>query len=190
MPIKIQSPWTGGWALAWHTISSTSRPDGSFDTVRTDLGEALYQLKYHSRLEYVEPLAEIAAEFIRRLWVLPRLRALVPVPPSVRNRALQPVLEVVQAIGARTGLPVAQDYVLKVKQTPPLKNIDDAVVRHEQLAGAFRVADERYAGQSILLFDDLYRSGETLAEVCRTLAREGSVGRIYVLTLTRTRSRR
>lgn len=190
MPIKIQGPWTGGWALDWHTVSSTPRPDGSFDTVRTELGEALYRLKYRSRREYIEPLADAAAEFVRRLWVLPRLRGLVPVPPSVRNRPFQPVLEVARAIGARTGLTVADEYLLKVKQTPSLKDIDDVAARHEQLAGAFRVADERYAGRSILLFDDLFRSGETLAEVCRTLAREGRVERIYVLTLTRTRSRR
>jgi competence protein ComFC len=39
----------------------------------------------------------------------------------------------------------------------------------------------------VLLFDDLYRSGETLAEATRTLQEQGRVQRVYVLTVTRTR---
>lgn len=62
--------------------------------------------------------------------------------------------------------------------------------RQAQLASAFRVVDDRFAGRRVLLFDDLYRSGETLREITRTLVSEGNIDRVYVLTLTRTRSLR
>jgi predicted amidophosphoribosyltransferase len=42
----------------------------------------------------------------------------------------------------------------------------------------------------IILFDDLYRSGETLGEITRTLMSKGKIDRVYVLTITRTRSLR
>lgn len=46
MAIRLEGPWKGGWALDWHTQSSTLRADGGFDTVRGELGQALYDLKY------------------------------------------------------------------------------------------------------------------------------------------------
>ncbi|MFL5384242.1 MAG: hypothetical protein ACJ8GN_17105 [Longimicrobiaceae bacterium] len=42
----------------------------------------------------------------------------------------------------------------------------------------------------MLVFDDLFRSGETLNEITHTLMEQGKVDRVYVLTLTRTRSLR
>lgn len=42
----ITGRWKEGWALYVHTIHSTLNPDGSYDTIRTPIGEALFQLKY------------------------------------------------------------------------------------------------------------------------------------------------
>lgn len=115
---------------------------------------------------------------------------MVPVPPSDLTRKSQPVLDVARRIADKTGLPLHEDYLLKVKPTQALKALDDADERREQLAGAFRVADQRFARRRVLLFDDLYRSGATLGEITRTLMNEGGVDRVYVLTLTRTRVKR
>ncbi|HEX9939348.1 MAG TPA: hypothetical protein VGB15_19550 [Longimicrobium sp.] len=189
MAIKLQGPWRAGWALDLHVLSSVLRGDGTYDTVRSELGQKLFELKYRNAREHVEPLAEAAVGFIGTLLVRPYLSALVPVPPST-SRALQPVTEVARAIGHKTGLPVAEDYLRKTKPTQALKDIFDATERKAQLAGAFAVADDRFAGKRVLVFDDLFRSGETLSEITHTLADEGEVDRVYVLTLTRTRSLR
>jgi predicted amidophosphoribosyltransferase len=42
----------------------------------------------------------------------------------------------------------------------------------------------------VLLFDDLYRSGETLKEITRVLMEEGQVSKVFVLTITKTRRKR
>jgi competence protein ComFC len=189
MAIKLQGPWRAGWALDVHVLSSVPRGDGTYDTVRSELGQKLFELKYRNAREYVEPLADAAARFIGALLVRPYLDALVPVPPST-SRALQPVTEVARAIGRKTGLPVAEDYLRKTKPTQALKDIFDSTERKAQLAGAFAVSDDRFAGKRVLVFDDLFRSGETLSEITHTLADEGKVDRVYVLTLTRTRSLR
>lgn len=40
--------WKGGWALDLHTVSSKINLDGSYDNVRSKIGEALYLLKYRN----------------------------------------------------------------------------------------------------------------------------------------------
>jgi predicted amidophosphoribosyltransferase len=58
------------------------------------------------------------------------------------------------------------------------------------LKDAFEIRDPVVAGRSILLFDDLYRSGATLNAVSRLLKQEGKAKNMYVLTLTMTRMMR
>ena len=46
-PIQLAGNWKTGWALDYHTISSRyDKAAGFFKTNRTDLGEALYKLKF------------------------------------------------------------------------------------------------------------------------------------------------
>ena len=39
------------------------------------------------------------------------------------------------------------------------------------------------------MFDDIYESGETLKEISRVLHKEGGVQNVYVLTVTKTRTK-
>jgi predicted amidophosphoribosyltransferase len=187
----IVSPnWRFGWALDVHTRSSRPLTDGRFDTERTEVGELLYGLKYQGRLENADELAEAAAAFLRSRYIFASLAAIIPVPPSDTSRSFQPVEAVAIGLGELTGIPVLTDLLLKVHPTDALKDITDPEERRRQLAGAFQVRDRRLAGKSVLVFDDLYRSGETLSAVCNVLVDEGGVPRrrVYVLTLTKTRT--
>lgn len=186
-PRVIRGSWRYGWALDWHTLSSIPLGDGNFDTTRSEIGEALYQLKYQFDRSKIEPIAEVSAHYIQNLRVFPYLKAIIAVPPSNLNRPFQPVLELAKAIGSKTNLPVPNDYLLKIRSTQALKNIEDTELRRQQMQNAFQVADQRYAQQSLLLFDDLFRSGETLNAVCNTLMTQGNVGRVYALTVTMTK---
>jgi predicted amidophosphoribosyltransferase len=187
---KLTGSWKAGWALDFHTVSSIPRPDGGFDTQRTEIGELLYQLKYKNDKSKIEPIAEIAAAFIKKRLVFPYLTAIIPVPPSKMDRPFQPVQELALKIGQKVNLPVPLDYLIKVKETEPLKSVEDLQVRKEQLKGAFKVKDNRFAGKYVLLFDDLFRSGETLSEITDVLVKEGKVSKVFVLTITKTRTRR
>ena len=77
-----------------------------------------------------------------------------------------------------------------MKSTSVLKGINDKRDRRKEVREAFRVKDERFADKDVLVFDDLFRSGETLREVVRTLIEQGHVARVYILTLTKTRKKR
>jgi len=189
-PLDLKGNWHLGWALDYHTISSRPRGDDKFDTVRTEIGEALFQLKYKADCQHILPLTEAAAKFIRERAIYCCLDAIVPAPPSNLERYLQPVYEIAAGLGKILRLPVMTELIIKTKNTSELKDIDSRSIRKSELAGAFAVSDKSYQGKNILLFDDLYRSGETLKEITKTLYSFGEVKKVYVLTLTKTRSKR
>jgi predicted amidophosphoribosyltransferase len=186
--------WTHGWALDQHTVRSSGEIDSfirpTFDTERTEIGQAIYELKYRDDLSQVEPIARTIAEFIRGRSELWDTKAVLAVPPSEWRRSFQPVEKVASRIGELLGLPAPDDYLLKAKPTMPLKGISDKRRRRKELDDAFAVADKRFAGRHVLLFDDLYRSGETLKAVTAALLFQGDVAMVSVVAATSTRSNR
>jgi len=189
-PILLKGPWKLGWALDYHTLSSEYFGGGDFTTQRTEIGELLYQLKYKSDYGKARKLAEIAAAFIKERGLGLCVDGIIPVPPSNLDRYFQPVWEIALFIGKILSLPVYTDFLLKLKTTSELKDIESKSVRKYELSGAFETADESLINKSIILFDDLYRSGETLSEITKVLYSEGGMKNVYALTLTKTRSKK
>jgi competence protein ComFC len=114
---------------------------------------------------------------------------LIPVPPT-RYRQTQPVLVLAEAIGSKLGLPVLIDSVKKVKSIPQLKSVYDFEERRKLLTDAYKVDSALVQGKTVLLFDELYRSGATLNAITEVLYDQGKAAEIYVLAVTKTRSRR
>jgi len=156
-----------------------------FDTKRTEVGELLYQLKYRRNVEALEALVEVAAKFVKSWQVA--FDALVPVPPT-RVRRLQPVFEVATRLADALGLPVLKNFVRNVKNTKELKDVFDYNERIKLLEDAYRVRDQSLRGKTVLLFDDLYRSGATLNAVTQVLYERAQCSAVYALALTRTRT--
>ena len=195
-PQEIHGNWRAGWALDVHTLSSRPLPGGGYDTERTEFGELVFQLKYQQDRTKIQPIAQVAAKFIEEKFavdghfVLPYITAIIPIPPSDKNRAFQPVTEVAQEIGKLLSVPVRTDYLIKVKRTELLKNLPDVESKREQLRGAFAVQSQDLKNRCVLLVDDLYDSGTTLTEATKVLYEQGGVQHVLVLTLTRTRTGR
>ena len=190
-PRKIRGKWAEGYALDLHTTNSTFLGyDGyghpQFETVRSELGELLYKLKYRADPSAVDSIAETATKFLAETWRV-NVDLIVPVPPSNTGRKRQPVLEAATAISERTGIELCLDGLVKVKQTPQLKDVFDFKERVAALEGAFTVEEAKIQGKSVLLFDDLFRSGATMNTITECLM-TGGVEVVYALTLTRTRS--
>ena len=187
--IRLDGRWKVGWALDLHTLKSVPRGDGGFDTEYTEIGKRLNLLKYHNDYDQIDVLAGFLCKFMQTRYVTPYLSAIIPVPPS-QQRDVQPVYMIAERVGGVMNIPVDFNYLKKIKSTPPLKGMSEERERGEVLKGAFEVVDNRYAGKKVLVFDDLYRSGATLNEVCKVLYEVGNVGDVYVVTLTKTRSLR
>ena len=189
-PVIIEGAWRLGWALDVHTTSSEfigydANGHAQFDTTRSPLGELLYQLKYRGQ-QTASQVAQVMAEFFaNKPVVLSRIDLIVPVPP-LTVRDVQPVVQVARELGKKLNRPVVPDVIRKTRDTPGLKGVQDAEERRELLDGAFEVDPAQVNGKSVLLVDDLYRSGATANAVTVALMRAGT-SRVYFLAATRTR---
>ena len=194
-PKPILGNWTHGWALDQHTLRSTT--DGAdsgghpeFDTERTELGEALFKLKYRNDRSQVEPIARAIVDFVLGRSELADIKAVLAVPPSDTRRSFQPVQALAERIGSLINLPAPDDYLFKARTTLPLKSLTGKRSRRLELEGVFDVVDQRFAAMHVLLFDDLFRSGETLKAVTAALLFMGNAAKVSVVTATSTRSNR
>ena len=191
-PMKLPGPWADGYVLErQHTLTSEflghdSFGNPQFDTRRTELGELVFRLKNRNDKNTLDPIAETAVQFVKG-WALP-FDLIVPVPPSRKRLAYQPVVEIAKAIGTRLAKPVNVTAVNKIKDTPELKDVFEYQQRIKLLQGAFNVDRDAVAGKSILLVDDLYRSGATATVVAQDLLACGAAA-VYMLAITKTRTR-
>ncbi len=192
-PRKLAGKWTVGYALDVHTISSTflgydEYGHPQFDTQRSEIGELLYRLKYGTDKSVITMITETAADFVRKQkWIIDMV---IPVPPSRIGRAFQPVIALSKALAAQLGVGFCSDCVVKVKNTPELKQVYDLDNRLALLQGAYAVVRAKVTSKTVLVFDDLFRSGATLNSVCEALRDHGRVKAVYALTLSMTRSHR
>jgi predicted amidophosphoribosyltransferase len=189
-PTRIPGRWSNGFTLDVHTTSSElvvhdEYEHPQFASKRSELGELLYRLKFRRDKSVIAEIAEVVTTFAESY--LPKVDLIVPVPPST-PRTEQPVILLVRVIGERLGIPVSEDCVLKIRETSQLKNVFDFDERFQLLDGAFETDPSIVEAKTILLFDDLYRSGATMNAVASLLYDQG--GALDVLALALTRARR
>ncbi len=211
---NLQGEWKTGWALGLATSESElpGTPHAhencgkilngkltcccskeKWITHYDRIGALMHLCKYHQERQYCENIACVVVDFLKTKskGQTPNLSAIIPVPPSgITTRIFQPVDEIVKIVGEKLNLTVDYDYLLKKRPNPQLKSIKDPVERKKILVGAFGVKDQRYNGKKVLLFDDLYDTGATLNEITKTLKDLGHVNNVYVLTITKTRSKK
>ena len=193
-PQRISGNWTEGFVLDVHTLSSTflgydEFGHERFDTKRSELGELLFRLKSRADESALDDILQTVVEYLTKSWrIVASLDLIIPMPPSNISRPSQPVLKLARGVSSRTGILVLEDALVKIKETPQLKNVYDYHERTELLKDAFRVERSLVQGRSLLLLDDLYRSGATMNEASRVLRETGNAKMVYVLALTKTRS--
>lgn len=188
-PMKLPGPWAEGYVLDWHSISSTFLGyDGSiprFDTKYTELGELVYRLKYRGDRTTLPQIVDTAEQFVREVqWTLDYI---VAAPPSV-TRLSQPVIELARELSVRLGVPVCENAVVKVKNTPPMKNIEFPFERAKMLQDAFHGKPNELRNKRVLLIDDLFEYGSTVGAIARVLLMGGEAAAVYMLALTRRRT--
>jgi competence protein ComFC len=191
-PIRISGSWYSGYALDDHTIRSTfvgydDVGHAVFVTERSAVGELLYRLKYQDDRRAVRPLVDTLVRFVRYQWQIDP-DCIVPVPPS-RERRFQPVLALAGQVGSRLTIPMNAREVTKTRKTAELKDVYNYHERLQLLHGAYTIGRGCVRGATVLLFDDLYRSGATLNAVTELLYDVGHAATVYALTVTKTRSR-
>lgn len=191
MKYEIHGAWRKGYAFDLHTIASAYLgPDefghDRFANTRSEMGEFIYRLKYRSDLTTIPKIVGLLAG----IKGIEKFDVIVPVPSSNTSRAFQPVDEIAKALGESRGVPVLAGFLQKTAKEQ-LKNVTNQEERQRLLERAIRVAGtEDISQKTVLLVDDLYRSGSTLNACCSVLIREAEAASVCVLAMTKTRSNR
>ncbi len=196
-PIKLEGNWAAGFALDLHTSSSKLLSEGKYDTTYTPIGKLLHGLKYENKKEYVDEIADIAGKLVEDYFLKAKVKkkidVIIPVPPAKHNRTYQPVELLAQKISIRTGIKCSQFIVKRRMGYNEIKKEDDPTKREKALKDAFFITTPKAKafinGKYILLLDDVYRSGETLNAI-GMLLRQSGARCVYVLTVTKTRTKR
>jgi len=190
--IKIDGNWKAGYAIDLHTISSVYLGDNldgkpQFDNERSEMGELINRLKYHSDQSVISKIIELINKNLKNITVVDFL---VPVPPSNLNRAFQPVYKIVEELSKNTTVPLLKNLVSKTN-IEELKSITNPARREAILRQSLQLnSNINIKNKTILLIDDVYRSGATVRAVTDLLYNQAKVKSVYVLTMTKTRSNR
>lgn len=191
---EINGVWDKGFSLDKHKISSTYTGDNeyghpTFDTLRTDIGEALYQLKYKGDFSQCNRIADNIKDHI--ISRLPFISFIVSMPPS-KTRVKQPVIEIGKSLSRLIDKPCINDILLKSKNTPQMKDIPNRNDRIETLLNAFEINTNVVInrlpkqGYNVLIIDDLFDTGTSLEAATKKLRDCDKIGQIFVATATRT----
>lgn len=185
---QIHGPWDEGWVLDKHSVGSVCVGHNEFghpvfDTTRTEVGEATFQLKYRSDWTQAKPLAEAIAKHVYPK--LTKVGFIVPMPASTQ-RARQPVTEVANELGALVTIPVFDNLLLKAANGKSLKNLNTKDEKIEAIGDGFSVSDTiTNDGQwNVLVVDDLFHTGASMEAACKVLRTYPKVRNIYVAALT------
>lgn len=99
--------------------------------------------------------------------------------------------EIALALGRERNVRVLTDFLAKEPGAQQLKNVADPDERERLLRASLKIAGTySITGKSVLLIDDLYRSGATLRAATDLLLNQAKASDVCVLTMTKTRSNR
>lgn len=191
MTHPLSGNWRVGKAFDLHTLSSVYIGDNEFghpqfDNTYSEMGKLVHQLKYENDREAVSRIVEL----LNNVDGIENFDFLIPAPSS-NIRPQQPVDLIAEALGARRGVTVLTGFLEKVSGGTQLKNVDDPAEREKLLKDAIKIVGTRdIAGKSVLLVDDLHRSGATLNACSAILQEHAGAADVCVLTMTKTRSKR
>ena len=187
----IKGNWHAGYTLDKHVKSSVFLGENEFghaeyDTIRTDVGEAMYQLKYNSDRGKIPFLVDAFIENLQSKFS--SVGFIVPMPPS-KCRKFQPLTELAKEIAKKMDIPLFENILIKKGEMPQIKDIESIDEKMEVLENGLSI-DNGIGNEGcwdVLLIDDLYDSGASLNAAAQALKRYSKVNNIYVATFTRTK---
>lgn len=158
-----------------------------FDTERTEIGEAVYKLKNNADISQVDFLAEQAHKVCRDRFVFDGENPVgIIAMPSSKDRSVQPVHEIAKALKDKMGVKWSKNLLAKGK-TEQMKDKGSFAEKYNLLKGKFSITQKLQQHYDVILLDDLFDTGATLKSAIETLEKCPQIGKIYALTMTRTK---
>ena len=135
----------------------------------------IYRFKYGARREYAEFLGgEMACRLGRQILAW-KPDARIPVPlhkKRLEKRGYNQATLLAGQIGDRLGIPVLSDWIIREKNTAPLKQLD-AAERQNNLKKAFKIRRDDVKLSTIVIIDDIYTTGSTVDEIAAECRKKG-----------------
>ena len=187
MPIQLKGNWTEGYVLDRHVISSEfvgqdAFGNDVFDTVRTELGELVYRMKYNGHHDTTDEIVKIATPFLTEWLKDKNVNSVIQVPPS-NYRDFQPVYRLAEALAKQLHTFYVPNVLDKVSNLQS-KNMPR---ENKSIKGTIKLCRKPVRECNILLVDDLYSTGATAMECTRILQTEPLVKNVYFLAITKTK---
>lgn len=186
---EINGPWKKGIVLDKHVLKSEYVGDNQyghpmFDTKRSDIGQALFLLKYRNDWDQIPTLVEALFSAITQNFS-EKIEFIVPMPAS-NDRNRQPVYCLAEELGQTLNIPVFTNILHKTKNGTSLKNLQTREEKEAVLANSFSLYDgiKNDGHWNVLLIDDLFDTGATMEAACKVLRSYPKVKDIYTAALT------
>ena len=185
---ELSGSWDRGFAMDKHSKYSVMTGHNEYghpiyDTTRTEVGEAVFQLKYRSDWTQVQPLAECLYKEAYPLFQ--KVGFILPMPAS-NARERQHVTEIAEALAKLSSVPCFSELLLKAPGGAPLKDLKTKEEKVKAIGDSFSVSPiiTNDGCWNVLLIDDLYHTGASMEAACGVLRRYNKVNKIYVASLT------
>jgi ComF family protein len=150
------------------------------------LQQAQWSLKYENMPEMAEPLGQRLAErFLTLNWTIDMI---VPVPmhtSRLRERGYNQAQLLGEHAARKLAIPCVAEAIRRTRQTQSQVTLN-AQERLANMQDAFEADPQLVSGQTILLIDDVYTTGATLA-ACAQAALDTGASAVYGLTVTSPR---
>lgn len=149
--------------------------------------DLIHAFKYRQRSQLRRPLALLTAERLAEFARDCRADYLVPVPlhrKRLRSRGFNQSVLLAELLAQHWQLPLLRQGLRRIRWTTPQIELH-ADERAANLRDAFAVSDpQQISGARLLLVDDVFTTGATLAECSRTLLKAGATA-VCAVTVAR-----
>jgi len=153
------------------------------------LRQAIRQFKYQDLRSLASPLAKLMGEAWGDLTAsAAAVTVIVPVPlhrSRERQRGYNQAALLARELGVYLQCPVAEGALIRKRATAPQVDLDGDQ-RRVNVKGAFAYAGNQLAGAHVLLVDDVFTTGATLAAAAAAV-QEAGASSIWAYTLARAR---
>jgi predicted amidophosphoribosyltransferase len=170
--IDILGTWKKGYVFDIHTVGSEYKGENEyghpiFNTIRSPMGQYLYELKYGQKIIIIEKIINLLLEDSNFIKLMNIIDIILPIPPSNKNRRLQPVILIAQEIAKLFKKEIRKD-ILASSNYEEIKNFD-INEKYSKIKNSISIEGEINKSMNILIFDDIFDSGSTLMAVTNAL---------------------
>jgi len=149
--------------------------------------ELVHRLKYKGRVQLRRPLGLLAVRQLSTFAADSSADLIIPVPLHVkrlRQRGFNQAILLGEILAREWRLPLMRRNLMRIRWTEPQINLS-AAERVANVRGAFSVREpELVRDKRVLLVDDVYTTGSTVAECTKVLLQAGAE-EVFVVTIAR-----